>query len=102
MLHVRRSFQVNPDSASWLLRFVPTAHCRDCGNRIEWYHRSNDRPVGLHTRELPSFEVPAAGRWNVSSGFAHPAGDGSATSHEPRPGTAGTSTPARRRVASTS
>ena len=31
----------------------------------------------LHPHELPSARVPAACRWHVSSGIAHPAGDGS-------------------------
>ncbi|MBB6421658.1 DUF6083 domain-containing protein [Streptomyces sp. AK010] len=73
----RRSLQVTPDGASRLLRCGQSGRCRDCGNRIEWYHRSDRRPVRLHPQELPATRVPAACRWHVSSGIAHPAGDGS-------------------------
>ncbi|MFD7677044.1 DUF6083 domain-containing protein [Streptomyces sp. NPDC060187] len=72
----RRSLRVDPDSVSLLLRCGQSDRCRDCGNRIEWYHRSRQRPVRLHPRELPVTAVPTACRWHVSSGIAHPAGDG--------------------------
>ncbi|WP_405669577.1 DUF6083 domain-containing protein [Streptomyces sp. NBC_01530] len=74
---VRRSLQITPDGASRLLRCGQSGRCRECGNRIEWYHRSDRRPVRLHPHELPAARVPAACRWHVSSGVAHPAGDGS-------------------------
>lgn len=70
--HPRRSLQVSRDGASRLLRCGQSGRCRDCGNRIEWYHRSTERPIRLHPRELP-----AACRWHVSSGVAYSAGDGS-------------------------
>ena len=73
---VHRSLQVCPDGVSRLRR-GQSDWCRDCGNRIEWYHRSTQQPVRLHPQELPSARVPAACRWHVSSGVAHPAGDGS-------------------------
>lgn len=73
----RRSLQITPDGASRLLRCGQSDRCRDCGNRIEWYHRSDLRPVRLHPQELLAIRVPAACRWHVSSGIAHPAGDGS-------------------------
>lgn len=73
----RRSLQVTPDGVSRLLRCGQSDRCRECGNRIEWYHRSNRRPVRLHPHELPAARVPVACRWHVSSGVAHPAGDGS-------------------------
>ncbi|MEH0580030.1 DUF6083 domain-containing protein [Streptomyces sp. B21-108] len=74
---VRRSLQVCPDGVSRLLRCGQSGRCRDCGNRIEWYHRSTERAVRLHPQELPAARVPAVCRWHVSSGVAHPAGDGS-------------------------
>lgn len=74
---VRRSLQVSADGVSRLLRCGQRDRCRDCGNWIEWYHRSTQRPVRLHPQELPATQVPAACRWHVSSGVAHPAGDGS-------------------------
>lgn len=74
---VRRSLQVSPDGVSRLLRCGQSDRCRDCGNRIEWYHRGNERPVRLHPQELPAVRVPAECRWHVSSGVAHPSGDGS-------------------------
>ncbi|WP_455354645.1 DUF6083 domain-containing protein [Streptomyces sp. SYSU K217416] len=77
--HVRagRSLRVSSDSASRLLRCGGCDRCRDCGNRIEWYHRTNERPIPLHPHELPTKSVPAAWHWHVSLGVAHPAGDGS-------------------------
>ncbi|MEV8548049.1 DUF6083 domain-containing protein [Streptomyces sp. NPDC051572] len=72
-----RSLQVTPDGVSRLLRCGQSDQCRECGNRIEWYHRSTHRPVRLHPHELPAARVPVACRWHVSSGVAHPAGDGS-------------------------
>ncbi|MET7574944.1 DUF6083 domain-containing protein [Streptomyces sp. NPDC005492] len=73
----RRSLQVTPDGVSRLLRCGQGDRCRECGNRVEWYHRSNRRPVRLHPHELPAARVPAGCRWHVSSGVAYPAGDGS-------------------------
>ncbi|MFJ2607976.1 DUF6083 domain-containing protein [Streptomyces sp. NPDC087425] len=73
----RRSLQVSPNGTSRLLRCGQSDRCRECGNRIEWYHRGNRPPVRLHPRELPAARVPADCRWHVSSGVAHPAGDGS-------------------------
>ncbi|MER5346189.1 DUF6083 domain-containing protein [Streptomyces mirabilis] len=75
-VHPRRSLRVAPDGVSRLLRCGQTGQCRDCGNRIEWYHRTNRQPVRLHPHELPTARVPAACRWHVSSGVAYPAGDG--------------------------
>ncbi|MEU0337683.1 DUF6083 domain-containing protein [Streptomyces bobili] len=77
-VHTRRSLRVSGDSASRLLRCGQSDRCRDCGNRIEWYHRTNERPVRLHPDELPAEKVPATCHWHVSRGVAHPAGDGSA------------------------
>ncbi|MEH0524839.1 DUF6083 domain-containing protein [Streptomyces stelliscabiei] len=74
---VHRSLRVNPGGTSRLLRCGQHSRCRECGNRIEWYHRSGPRMVRLHPRELPAARVPADCRWHVSSGIAHPAGDGS-------------------------
>ncbi|WP_245970680.1 DUF6083 domain-containing protein [Streptomyces rishiriensis] len=77
-VHARRSLRVSADSASRLLRCGQSDRCRDCGNRIEWYHRINEQPVRLHPDELPAEKVPSTCHWHVSRGVAHPAGDGSA------------------------
>ncbi|MYX99885.1 hypothetical protein GT045_35070 [Streptomyces sp. SID486] len=75
---VRRSLHVSPDGVSRLLRCGQSDRCRECGNRIEWYHRGTHRqPVRLHPHELPAARVPASCRWHVSSGVAYPAEDGS-------------------------
>ncbi|WP_345566344.1 DUF6083 domain-containing protein [Streptomyces plumbiresistens] len=74
----RRSLRIEHDSPSRLLRCAQRDRCRECGNPVEWYHRSFARPVRLHPREVPAAEVPTAYRWHVSSGVAHPAGDGRA------------------------
>ncbi|WUO60062.1 DUF6083 domain-containing protein [Streptomyces sp. NBC_00280] len=76
-VRARRSLRVSGDSVSRLLRCGQSDRCRECGNRIEWYHRTNERPVRLHPYELPAAKVPATCHWHVSSGVAHPAGDGS-------------------------
>ncbi|MGW5664052.1 DUF6083 domain-containing protein [Streptomyces sp. NPDC003758] len=72
----RRSLRVTPDGGSRLLGCAQRGRCRDCGNRIEWYHRTNQLAVRLHPREVPVSAVPAACRWHVSSGLAYPAEDG--------------------------
>lgn len=79
LVHVRarRSLRVSGDSASRLLRCGQSDRCRDCGNRIEWYHRTDERPIRLHPQELPAEKVPATCHWHVSCGVALPAGDGS-------------------------
>ncbi|MCX5006681.1 DUF6083 domain-containing protein [Streptomyces sp. NBC_00638] len=74
----RRSLRIEHDSPSRLLRCAQPDRCRECGNPVEWYDRNLARPVRLHPRELPAAEVPTAYRWHVSSGVAHPAGDGRA------------------------
>ncbi|MDX2947574.1 DUF6083 domain-containing protein [Streptomyces caniscabiei] len=76
-VRARRSLRVSNDSASRLLRCGQSDRCRDCGNRIEWYHRTNARPIRLHPHELPAERVPATCQWHVSCGVAHPSGDGS-------------------------
>ncbi|MEW2397633.1 DUF6083 domain-containing protein [Streptomyces sp. NPDC046862] len=79
LVHVRtrRSLRVSNDSVSRLLRCGQSDRCRECGNRIEWYHCTNERLIRLHPRELPAEKVPASCHWHVSSGVAHPARDGS-------------------------
>lgn len=73
----RRHLRVDPDGISRLLRCGQTGSCRECGNPIEWYVRSDEHWVRLHPQELPADGVPEDCRWHVSSGVAHPAGDGS-------------------------
>ncbi|WP_414166361.1 DUF6083 domain-containing protein [Streptoverticillium reticulum] len=72
-----RSLRVAPDSPTRLLRAAQPGRCSACGNRIEWYCRPGERTVPLHPRELPAKAVPVGQRWHVSSGLAHPSGDGS-------------------------
>ncbi|MER5991538.1 DUF6083 domain-containing protein [Streptomyces viridosporus] len=74
---VHRSLRVAPDGVSRLLRCGQNDRCRECGNRIEWYHQNRQWTVPLHPRELPAARVPATCRWHVSSGVAYPGGDGS-------------------------
>ncbi|MGJ5831989.1 DUF6083 domain-containing protein [Streptomyces ossamyceticus] len=74
---VHRSLRVAPTGGSRLLRCGQGGRCRECGNRIEWYQRTDQRMVRLHPHELPAARVPAGCRWHVSSGIAHPAGDSS-------------------------
>ncbi|MFF3275904.1 DUF6083 domain-containing protein [Streptomyces chrestomyceticus] len=74
----RRWLRVAVDSPSRLLRSAQCDRCRHCGNPIEWCYLANGSPVPLHPAELPCAVVPADERWHLSSGIAHPAGDGSA------------------------
>lgn len=76
---VRRSLQISHGGTSRLTRCGRHSRCRECGNRIEWYHRSDPQMamIPLHPHELPAARVPADCRWHVSSGIAHPTGDGS-------------------------
>ncbi|PCG83104.1 hypothetical protein CIB93_26425 [Streptomyces sp. WZ.A104] len=75
-----RSLRVDADSPTRLVRSAQPGRCPDCGNRVDWHPRTDgdDRAVGLHPQELPAAAVPAASRWHVSSGIAHPAHDGTA------------------------
>ncbi|MET9129656.1 DUF6083 domain-containing protein [Streptomyces antibioticus] len=72
----RRSLRVAPDAVSRLLRCGQNDRCRECGNRIEWYQRGRQSAVRLHPGEVLANAVPAACRWHVSSGVAHPSQDG--------------------------
>ncbi|MET8978999.1 DUF6083 domain-containing protein [Streptomyces sp. NPDC004539] len=77
-LHPRRPLQVAANSPSRLLRHGQSGRCRQCGNRIDLYHRADQRPIALHPAELAAAQVPEPCRWHLSSGIAHPHGDGSA------------------------
>ncbi|NUK82194.1 hypothetical protein HRW23_33515 [Streptomyces lunaelactis] len=68
--------RVAADSPSRLLRTAQPSRCRDCGNRIDWYSRTDHRPISLHPQELAAAAVPVSCRWHVDSGIAHAAGDG--------------------------
>ncbi|MEU8352087.1 DUF6083 domain-containing protein [Streptomyces sp. NPDC048845] len=75
---VRRSLRVAATSPSRLLRAGRSGRCRHCGNRVDLYPRADGRPVALHPAELATAHVPALCHWHLSSGIAHPHGDGSA------------------------
>ncbi|MDI5973981.1 DUF6083 domain-containing protein [Streptomyces sp. SL13] len=74
--HPRRALRVATDSPTRLLRTAQRARCTSCGNLIEWYPHPGGSSIPLHPRELPAAQVPPPDRWHVSSGIAHPAGDG--------------------------
>lgn len=76
--HPRRPLRVTAASPRRLLRAGQSGHCRRCGNRIDVYQRTDQRPIGLHPAELTAADVPERCRWHLSSGIAHPHGDGSA------------------------
>ncbi|MFD7608442.1 DUF6083 domain-containing protein [Streptomyces mirabilis] len=75
--HRLRSLRVDPAGPPRIPRCAQSDRCRECGNQIEWFQRSDEGPVCLHPVELPTDGVPARLRWHVSSGVAHAAGDGS-------------------------
>lgn len=74
----RRPLRVAATSPSRLLRAGQSGRCRRCGNRIDFYQRTDQRPIALHPAELTAAHVPESCRWHLSSGIAHPHGDGSA------------------------
>ncbi|NGO43064.1 DUF6083 domain-containing protein [Streptomyces ureilyticus] len=74
----RRPLRVAATSPSRLLRTGQSSRCRACGNHIDFYQRADQRPIALHPAELAAAHVPASCRWHLSSGIAHPHGDGSA------------------------
>jgi hypothetical protein len=73
-----RGLRLNPHNGTRLLRCGQPGRCRDCGNTVEWYYRTDHRPVPLHPRELPAQAVPEPSRWHVAAGVAYPSADGSA------------------------
>lgn len=73
-----RPLRVAATSPSRLLRCGQSSRCRLCGNRVDLYQRTDQRPVALHPTELAVAHIPAACRWHLSCGIAHPHGDGSA------------------------
>ncbi|WP_412080824.1 DUF6083 domain-containing protein [Streptomyces sp. SCL15-4] len=74
----RRSLQIATHSPSRLLRAgQTTGRCRHCGNRIDWYPRSEGRLIALHPAEVATTSVSAAYRWHLSSGVAYPHDDAS-------------------------
>ncbi|MDQ0935171.1 DUF6083 domain-containing protein [Streptomyces turgidiscabies] len=74
----RRPLRVAATSPSRLLRAGQSGRCHRCGNRIDFYQRTDQRPIALHPAELTAAHVPESCRWHLSSGIAHPHGDGSA------------------------
>ncbi|WP_232032740.1 DUF6083 domain-containing protein [Streptomyces lincolnensis] len=49
---VRRPLRVAATSPSRLLRAGQSRRCRQCGNRIDLYPRTDGRPIALHPAEL--------------------------------------------------
>ncbi|MFI5680056.1 DUF6083 domain-containing protein [Streptomyces cellulosae] len=72
-----RPLRVAGTSPSRLLRTGQSRLCRQCGNRIDLYQRTDQRPIALHPAELTAADVPESCRWHLSGGIAHPHGDGS-------------------------
>ncbi|MFE9941553.1 DUF6083 domain-containing protein [Streptomyces hirsutus] len=75
--HPRRPLRVTATSPSHLLRAGQSGRCRSCGNRIDWYQRTDHRPIALHPAEVATTGVPEACRWHLNGGIAHPHDDGS-------------------------
>lgn len=71
-----RALRIAADSPSRLLRTAQRGRCRACGNRIDWYTRTDHRPISLHPGELQTATVPAGSCWHVEAGIAHPGSDG--------------------------
>ncbi|MEU9347997.1 DUF6083 domain-containing protein [Streptomyces sp. NPDC048278] len=74
----RSSLQIAPASPSRLLRAGQSGRCRQCGNRVDWYPRHDDRPIALHPADVAVVGTPASCRWHIGGGIAHPHDDGSA------------------------
>ncbi|WNO70139.1 DUF6083 domain-containing protein [Streptomyces sp. AM8-1-1] len=71
-----RALRIAADSPSRLLRTAQPGRCHACGNRIDWYTRTDHRSISLHPAELRTATVPAGSRWHVAAGIAHPGSDG--------------------------
>ncbi|MBH5129501.1 hypothetical protein I3J14_04795, partial [Streptomyces sp. HB-N217] len=74
----RRPLRVAATSPSRLLRCGQSVRCRLCGNRIDVYPCSDQRPIALHPDELATAQIPESCRWHLSCGIAHPHADASA------------------------
>lgn len=84
-VHRARSLGIAPTSPTHLLRTGQRARCTACGNAVDWFDRTGHPPISLHPHELPTIAVPAPLRWHVSSGIAHPQGDGTPWCRVPHP-----------------
>ncbi|MFD7817638.1 DUF6083 domain-containing protein [Streptomyces sp. NPDC059785] len=73
-----RPLHLAATSPSRLLRADQSSRCRQCGQPVHLYQRTDRRPIALHPAELPTAHVPEPCRWHLSGGIAHPHGDGSA------------------------
>ena len=71
-----RVLRIAADSPSRLLCTAQPGRCRACGNRIDWYTRTDHRSISLHPGELHTVTVPADSCWHVTAGIAHPGSDG--------------------------
>ncbi|WP_328430924.1 DUF6083 domain-containing protein [Streptomyces sp. NBC_00453] len=76
--HRPRPLRVTATSPSHLLRAGQHGGCRQCGNRIDLYPRTDQWPIALYPAELAAAHVPESCRWHLSGGIAHPHGDGRA------------------------
>ncbi|MGV9625457.1 DUF6083 domain-containing protein [Streptomyces sp. NPDC003487] len=76
-LFTHRSLRMAPTSPSRLLRAGQNSRCRQCGNRVEWFQRHDQRPIALHPHELATAHVPAPWQWHLSGGIAYPHDNGS-------------------------
>lgn len=82
-ISAHRPLQIATNSPSRRLRTGQTGRCRNCGNCIDWYHRTDRRPLALHPAEIATTEVPEDCRRHPSGGMAHPHDDGSGWSRIP-------------------
>jgi hypothetical protein len=71
-----RTLRLDQGNQTRLLRAAQTRPCPSCGNRVEWYYRSDGSTIALHPHELPTEQVPEHLRWHLHRGTAFPTGDG--------------------------
>ncbi|MDT0570347.1 DUF6083 domain-containing protein [Streptomyces sp. DSM 3412] len=69
---------MSPTAPALRVTATSPSRCRRCGNRIDLYPRTDQRPIALHPAELTAAHVPESCHWHLSGGIAHPHGDGSA------------------------
>lgn len=74
----RRPPQTTAINSGRVPRTGHSGRCRQCAHRIDWYQRTDQRPIALHPTEMPACQIPTSFHWHLGGGIAHPHGDGSA------------------------
>ncbi|MFD5914850.1 DUF6083 domain-containing protein [Streptomyces massasporeus] len=80
-----RTMRVHQSSPSTLLRRNALAHCRYCGERMEYFDRHDHGRIPMVPKALPSARFPVQMRWHILRGIALPGDGGEAYCYVPHP-----------------